>query len=189
MKPTPAQQILRKDQKTPALEPTKKIPWTINNISEEYFIIFDLLGVFLSLMGPAPTAGTAPTAKNYFLPLVVVYAKWCTVLSRSKGFRPTIAQITWSTKDSKIYSFLGSSVGGFVKEQAWIDLVGKTRHAYLSTILKAPYTAYGQSPVRTANKGAGTNFGNCGETYPFLYVLGSVHLSHAPYMTLTRLLI
>ena len=179
MKPTPEQQILRKDDKTPTLDPTKQIPWTINTISEEYFIIFDLLGVFLSLMGPAPTTGTAPTAKNYFLPLVVVYAKWSRALARSKAFAPTVVQITWSSEDSGStwYSFLGSSAAGFVKDPTWKDLVGKTRHDYLSGILSpSDWPTYGHSPARDANKDAGTNFGNCGETYPFLYILGSVDL-------------
>ena len=141
-------------------------------------------------MGPAPTSGTAPTSKNYFLPLVVVYARWCRLLAKSVGFTPTIAQITWSSKDNgkTWYSFLGSSAGGFVKEQTWKDLVGKTRHDYLNAILQSSqWPNYGQSPLKDKDDKAGTNFGNCGETYPFLYILASVDLFvSAVYAFLTK---
>jgi hypothetical protein len=197
MKPQPTQQILRKEKPPHTLEPTRKISWSGSETSEEYFIIFDLLGAFLSLMGPVPTTGTiVPTATNFFLPLAVVYGRWCGKLApenRARAqFTPTVAQITWSEEGNgkPWYFFLGTSSRGWYisdgkrpkPDKKWADLVKRTRHGYLHRILEAQhddtrYRNYGQSPSLDDDSNAGTNFGNCGETYPFLYVLASVNLS------------
>lgn len=134
-------------------------------------------------MGPAPANATP---KNYFLPLVVVYARWCSALARSASVRPTVTQITWAKNGDgqPWHFFLGSSSAGFNKSPAAYKLlVGATRHSYLHRILQAPWTAFGRSPARDAHNNAGTNFGNCAETYPFLYILGCVgiSLSNLPY--------
>ncbi|KAF9223280.1 hypothetical protein BS17DRAFT_131870 [Gyrodon lividus] len=170
----PYQQILRKLNEF-ALDPTDPIPWLRHQ--EPFFIIFDLLGVFLSLMGPAPTTGTAPTPKNYFLPLLVVYAKWCTKLAPETNQCPTVVQVTWSTDNDTLYPFLGASARGYAHgtegpPQQWTSLVQETRHGHLNGILQAPYTNFGTSPGIAEDAENGTNFGNCAETYPFLYVLG-----------------
>lgn len=132
-----------------------------------------MLGLFLSLMGPAPTNATR---KNYFLPLVVVYARWCIALSPGSGLAPTVAQITWVTKSNRQYPFLGASAKGFAPGRGpWSNLVKQKRHCVVSGLLRLPYTAYGDSPTLDLQGKPGWNMGNCGETYPFLYLLTSVN--------------
>ncbi|KAG8221348.1 hypothetical protein J3R82DRAFT_1519 [Butyriboletus roseoflavus] len=172
---SPYQQLLRT---TNAVQPTRPISW-INGKAETFFIIFDLLGIFISLMGVPPTTQTL-TETNYALPLVVLYGKWCRQLAQSVKFTPTVAQITWATsKDGKtFYPFLGTSAAGFGQKSEWKEIVRKARWTYLRAIMQSPYDEYGYSPERGPSgsppekmKQAGTNFGNCGETYPFLYIL------------------
>lgn len=175
---SPYQQLLRTAN---AVHPTRSIPWT-NGKAETFFIIFDLLGIFISLMGVPPTTQTL-TETNYALPLVVLYGKWCRQLAQSVKFTPTVAQITWATsQDGKTFHpLLGTSAGGFGIKSEWKEIVRKARWAYLGAIMKHPYNEYGYSPERGPKgsapekmKQAGTNFGNCGETYPFLYILAYV---------------
>ena len=40
----------------------------------EYWSPYDLLGLFLSFMGPAPDGATK---RNFYLPLTAVYGRWC----------------------------------------------------------------------------------------------------------------
>ncbi|KIJ59877.1 hypothetical protein HYDPIDRAFT_117970 [Hydnomerulius pinastri MD-312] len=168
----PKQQILRKLNQV-LLDPTIPILWIRKQ--QPYFIIFDLLGVFLSLMGPAPSNATA---KNYYLPLVVIYSKWCTLISPETNQSPTITQITWTKEKDQFYPFLGASSRGYAygtegPPAAWTALVQTTRHGYIkgSGVLPAKYQNFGTSPGIEQDAVNGTNFGNCAETYPFLYIL------------------
>ncbi|KAA8902915.1 hypothetical protein FN846DRAFT_954927, partial [Sphaerosporella brunnea] len=164
---TPRQQLLRQ-QGVVALSPTNAIPWVAKQ--ERYFLMFDLLGVFLSLCGPAPANATA---RNYHLPLVAVYARWCGTLAASKGKTPTVAQITWGVVGGATHSFLGASAQGYDNGGNWPNLVKQTRFNYVNGggLLHPPWGAFNDSPKIHADGAAGTHFGNCGETYPFLYIL------------------
>jgi hypothetical protein len=100
-----------------------------------YWSHYDLLGLFLSLMGPAQNGATK---KNFFVPLTAVYARWCYVIG-GKGTRttgegdtkkketvgsgfgqsPTIHQCTWreSKGEAGGYEFfIGASLAGDNKQ-------------------------------------------------------------------------
>ncbi|KAI1468604.1 uncharacterized protein F4812DRAFT_470495 [Daldinia caldariorum] len=161
---------------------------------------YDLLGLFISILGPAPkTAGK----NNYFLPLTTVYARWCSCVAghapdsrdwdpRGDGVGdwPYMFQATWKPMGDKIYFFLGSSVAG----DDWQEVtrkgqdpnltVGKWRRAvqrsrfdmfYNSLQMKLfQNTEFDSSPVQS-NKNTRSNqpYGNCGETYPFTFSIRS----------------
>ncbi|KAI7772316.1 hypothetical protein LZL87_007677 [Fusarium oxysporum] len=94
-----------------------------------YWSHYDLLGLFLSLMGPAEYNSDR---FNFFLPLTAVYARWCFTIAGNRnrkklkssqvmafkprpgyGKPPTIFQCTWITgTDSKVDFSLGASMGG-----------------------------------------------------------------------------
>lgn len=101
-------------------------------VKEPYWSHYDLLGLFLSLMGPAQPGATKLT---FFLPLTAVYARWCFIIGGKAtreevvdgekekrtvgtgvGVTPTIAQCTWrlSKGEKGGYEFcLGSSLAGY----------------------------------------------------------------------------
>jgi hypothetical protein len=75
----------------------------INDEKQCFFIIYDLMGIFLSLMGVFPTTQTL-TAKNYSLPLIALYGKWCQKLAdNASNWTPTTAQITWATSRLELW--------------------------------------------------------------------------------------
>ncbi|KAF4958795.1 hypothetical protein FGADI_2139 [Fusarium gaditjirri] len=90
---------------------------------------FDLLGLFLSLLGPAPSTANK---NNFYLPLTAVYGRWCARIAgqpdrgwkkwrpefRGEGTLPFVFQCTWhvevdhSTKQHWGRYFLGASTAG-----------------------------------------------------------------------------
>ena len=80
-----------------------------------YFDPYDLLGLFLSLLGPAPPGATG---KNFYLPLAIVLARWCSRIggswARGKGPLPFMLQCTWiESRAQRCPFFLGASLGGY----------------------------------------------------------------------------
>ncbi|KAM5519637.1 hypothetical protein FOXYSP1_18061 [Fusarium oxysporum f. sp. phaseoli] len=94
-----------------------------------YWCHYDLLGLFLPLMGPAlPNSARF----NFFLPLTAVYARWCFTIGGCRdinklhdaqvmafigktghGPPPAIFQCTWGPgQKSKVDFSLGASMGG-----------------------------------------------------------------------------
>ena len=127
------------------MEPTEPIGWTVNDIAESFFVIFDLLGAFLSIMGPAP-ANT--TLKNFFLPLTVVFAQWCIALARGVHTKPSVCPVTWTSKDGgkTQVCFLGCSLAGFnYKLSTYKTLVREACHTHLCDVLHEPWTMFGES--------------------------------------------
>jgi hypothetical protein len=64
----------------------------------DYWSPYDLLGLFLSLMGPAPNGATK---RNFYLPMTAVYGRWCRQIAGNaprNGIcdRPYMFQCTWS---------------------------------------------------------------------------------------------
>ncbi|QGI71155.1 hypothetical protein CEK26_003492 [Fusarium fujikuroi] len=104
-------------------------PPRVGNGSLPYWSHYDLLGLFLSLMGPAQ-----PNSDRFrfFLPLTAVYARWAFTIGGNRkkkslkssqvmafkprpgyGKPPTIFQCTWITgPDSYVDFSLGASMGG-----------------------------------------------------------------------------
>ncbi|OTB15547.1 hypothetical protein K445DRAFT_301010 [Daldinia sp. EC12] len=161
---------------------------------------YDLLGLFISILGPAPSTADK---NNYFLPLTAVYARWCSrVAGRATeswewnprgdgvGDWPYMFQATWKPIGKEIYFFVGSSVAG----DDWIEnvkrgedaskRVGKWRRAvqrsrfnmfHKSLQMKLfDINTFDTSPVQN-NKNTKSNqpYGNCGETYPFVFSIRS----------------
>lgn len=91
---------------------------------------YDLLGLFLSLLGPAPDGANK---NNFYLPLTAVYARWCSRIAgrpfpnwkwkipnreQGQGDFPAVFQCTWhttvneETKQRSGHYFLGASTAG-----------------------------------------------------------------------------
>ncbi|PHH92178.1 hypothetical protein CDD83_8564 [Cordyceps sp. RAO-2017] len=160
---------------------------------QSYWSAADLLGLFLSAMGPAPEGATL---KNFYLPLLALYGRWCHRIAGNRGVdgewqggagdQPFVFQGTWNL-DSRTFG-LGASLAGYIFEPrddvgdwdevlmgARFDLVGNFHN-----IKDERPTFAGVSFKWAAKKSIslvkdpinGTRFGNCGETYPFLSLLG-----------------
>lgn len=133
------------------IAPSKKYTWGDAPTEKEFIIIFDLLGIFLSLMGAPSTDAKQLTAKNYSLPLVFLYGNWCYELAAGDDFQPSVVQITWGTSadEKTLYPFLGASCAGvaFTKTNSWRDKAQDKRWKYINTILRRLVVTY---PLSTA---------------------------------------
>lgn len=155
---------------------------------------YDLLGLFLSLLGPAPEAADK---NNYFLPLTAVYARWCsriagTVDPADFDWKPTepgvgdwpfMFQCTWnliedkSTKQRSKWFFLGASTAGdkFDPNEvgAWRHEVQRERFDMLfgcqrTGMVQSDDFSAKRAPSQVNPNGTQVPFGNCAETYPFV---------------------
>ncbi|KAI0536515.1 hypothetical protein GGR58DRAFT_475017 [Xylaria digitata] len=154
-------------------------------ISVEWWNPYDLLGLFLSILGPAPPGADK---LNYFLPLTALYAQWCSRIAGKDepgkvgvGFLPAVYQATWKRRDpvpnDKFDYFLGSSVAGDNWEAnqvgQWRLRVQQARfnmfHSSLRIKLFEKADFDEQSSPEQKNRPNGQPFGNCAETYPFIF--------------------
>ena len=76
---------------------------------------YDLLGPFLSFMGPAPNGATK---RNFYLPMTAVYGRWCRQIAGHPGGGvgdlPYMFQCTWCIRSGQpTRFFLGSSLAGY----------------------------------------------------------------------------
>ena len=151
--------------------------------NRDYWSPYDLLGLFLSLMGSAPAGATK---RNFYLPLTAVYGRWCRQIAGSLPHNgicdiPFMFQCTWcipsGNSGQPTRFFLGSSLAGYdwrpeltgtwelVLKRARFDLVD-------GGLLRQAGYDFDNSPVIDQSMtGDGTRFGNCAETYPFLDLL------------------
>ncbi|KAI0118164.1 hypothetical protein GGR51DRAFT_572175 [Nemania sp. FL0031] len=160
-------------------------------ITVDWWNPYDLLGFFLGVLGPADIGATK---RNYFLPLCAVYAQWCSRLAGhtdddwgwgkpwvGAGVWPFMFNITWRPDGNPVtaqYFFLGSSTAGdewqdWVVGQ-WRPRVQRHRFNTLHGGLKLkPFQQDSfdkkNSPVQAKSRGAGQPYGNCAETYPFIF--------------------
>ncbi|KAI1171803.1 hypothetical protein F4777DRAFT_31352 [Nemania sp. FL0916] len=166
-------------------------------IAVGWFNPYDLLGLFLSVLGPAAVGATK---KTFFLPLCAVYARWCSRIAghaddewewdppgAGEGIWPRMFNITWrpeGTPETGIHFFLGSSTAGdkwdMEETGQWKRRVQRQRFDVLHSALQLkPFNADSfdkrKSPVQDRFKGGGWAYGNCAETYPFIFsVRGTV---------------
>lgn len=131
---------------------------------------YDLLGLFLSSLGPAPIGATSA---NFYLPLTAVYGRWCAQIAGSPlggvGYLPAVFQCTWRIADCIAPQFfLGSSIAGYTDlgTGTWPQVVRKGRFDLLF-----PNGNFDQSPSRTLHGDAGSRYGSCAETHPFLELM------------------
>ncbi|PHH66827.1 hypothetical protein CDD81_5959 [Ophiocordyceps australis] len=152
---------------------------------------YDLLGHFLSLLGPAPQTANRNT---FFLPLTAVYARWCTCIAGHKppefawsdaarngaGDWPFMYQCTWRSDGDKTnprkWFFLGASNAGdewdFAKVGKWKYRVQRQRFNMMMANLRMtllPPTAFANDTAPEQNGGSNARWANCAETYPFVF--------------------
>ena len=140
-----------------------------------YWSPYDLLGLFLSFIGPAPDGATK---RNFYLPMTAVYGRWCRRIAGRDcggiGDLPHMFQCTWRTGSPTWFS-LGSSLAGYNWKPdltgTWQTVLGRARYALVDPVplLQHGYN-FNNSPMIEAH-GDGAKFGNCAETYPFADLL------------------
>ncbi|KAF5639337.1 hypothetical protein F52700_4189 [Fusarium sp. NRRL 52700] len=139
----------------------RQVTKTFKGPAPDWWCPYDLLGLFLSLLGPAPAAADK---YNFYLPLTGVYGRWCARIAgkperswkwkpdaKGEGTLPYVFQCTWSlevddkTKQHWARYFLGASTAGDRWENkiteknpksptytgAWRDRVGEERFKML----------------------------------------------------------
>ena len=142
-----------------------------------YWSPYDLLGLFLSYIGPAPDHATK---RNFFLPLTAVYGRWCRQIAGRRpgggvGDLPYMFQCTWRT-GPPTWFFLGATLAGYEWTPkltgTWKRVLSRARFALVDSLplLQLGYN-FDNSPEIAWNEGHGTRFGNCAETYPFADLL------------------
>jgi hypothetical protein len=140
---------------------------------------YDLLGLFLSSIGPAPHAAEK---KQFFLPLTVVYGRWCAAIAPVVLIEtgelymgsPAMFQCTWRLIDEKPGPFfLGAAVGGvrIVADSPWERVFKYERFKLCGapdpwTFDTSPKQGKVVTPLNLAQR-----FGNCAETYPYIMLL------------------
>ncbi|KNG91078.1 hypothetical protein ANOM_000744 [Aspergillus nomiae NRRL 13137] len=108
----------------------------------EYWALPDLLGLFLSSLGPAPIGATK---RNFYLPVTAVYGQWCTKLLT--GVMPRVYQCSWT--DTREFS-LGASRGGFAVQDdigSWLAVLDRARYG----IIRSPALQITWSQTWTPN--------------------------------------
>lgn len=157
-----------------------------------WFNPYDLLGLFLSLLGPTSEAADQ---ENYFLPLTAVYARWCTRIAGNKPGRwkwkptdpgvgdwPFMFQCTWnliedSNKKRSHWFFLGASTAGDKFDAnavgGWRREVQRERFGMLFGCQRQPLVQRmdfeeNKAPSQLMPGGSQVPYGNCAETYPFV---------------------
>lgn len=134
-----------------------------------YWGLFDMLGLFLSIVGVAPSRATK---RNFYLPLTAMYAKWCSALAASV---PTMYNCTWiASGTGKGTLFLGASLKGFRSYHSitgpWNKVIWEGRFSLINdaammesgnTMTNCPKQRENITLIR---------FGNCAETYPFVHI-------------------
>lgn len=144
-----------------------------------YWSPYDLLGLFLSSMAPS-----GANKWNFYLPMTAVYGRWCRLVAGRRpgggvGDHPYMFQCTWCEKNGEFARFsLGASLAGYDwrlnKTGTWEMVLKRERFNLLEGAVGVPMQAseydFDKSPMREPerNGDAGTRFGNCAETYPFL---------------------
>lgn len=168
--------------------------------SNIYWNPYDLLGGFLSVLGPAPQAANK---NNFFLPLASVYARWCSKIAghaprvwngpaqNGAGNWPFMFQCTWYDDPAvkpKKWFFLGASIGGDEWKEANVGQFKDTvqRHRFDMLLRKSQTKLVLQkhwdkklAPEQVIGGGNHTPYGSCAEGYPFVEMMSRLARSFA----------
>ncbi|KAL8372585.1 hypothetical protein RB595_002094 [Gaeumannomyces hyphopodioides] len=141
---------------------------------------YDMLGLFLGLLGPANPGQV--NKYNFYLPLAAMYAQWCSELGTVAWpgdilALPTMFQCTWDVKSG--WYRLGASLGGHFADRGgdnatgtWLEVIRDARHAVLTQHRNNRIhfnVERGTELLEEGKKeGEETPWGNCAETYPFI---------------------
>lgn len=146
-----------------------------------YWALTDLVGLFLTKLGPAPAWAQE---RNFYLPLTAVYVRWVRCLIDDVPFQPPSKfQCTWIRPDP-------ATTGGFDEFSLGASFGGNERNsspAFRTNLQRARFDlldrdpfirrATWQVPGRARPERWGFNcktpngawrFGNCAETYPLI---------------------
>ena len=136
-----------------------------------YWSIHDLLGLFLSSLGPAPDGATKRT---FFMPLTAMYGRWCRqIATRSQS--PYMLQCTWNNQSSTF--FLGANLSGYFSNDettgTWLYALSRARFNLVDgNLLKLAGWSHDNCPVFGQQKDRWKQaFGNCAECYPLLNMM------------------
>ncbi|RMZ86607.1 hypothetical protein DV736_g6167, partial [Chaetothyriales sp. CBS 134916] len=120
--------------------------------------IFDYLAWVLSILGSADKADSGRSASNYYLPVLALFSRWCTVISALiKSDALPMVHISWW--DTKV--LFGATLGAFVAKETKAALIS-ARQGVLTD------NGYHQPPKGVSSRGDGQNFGACAETNLFI---------------------
>lgn len=138
---------------------------------------YDMLGLFLGLLGPAKASQA--NKYNLYLPLLAMYAQWCSELGTvvwpdGMSAMPTMFQCTWDVASG--WYRLGASLGG---ERAarrdtgtWLEQIRNARFNVLTQSRKnrVAFKVVRGKEIRDKDREDvdPPPWGNCAETYPFI---------------------
>ena len=137
-----------------------------------YSGIFDLLGLFLSSISRAPNRATT---RNFYLPILAMYAKWAAELNEPG---PKMFNCTWIKEGpGKGTFFLGASLAGYLggrgsnQTGTWAEVVKGARWALINdpVVQMSGFSMYDSPAFRL--RGARKWFGSCAEVYPLVNLL------------------
>lgn len=140
--------------------------------------IYDLLGYIMSVTFKNCPATSTSTARNYYMPLLSLYAKWCRILSPTNDDlkKNKMVHITWFKDTEQPYRILlGSTVGQTDLGAAGIatDNAADSRDLAKQKVIKNDrrnfLTEAGFDAPLSNSKKILTNFGSCAETFFFVY--------------------
>jgi hypothetical protein len=137
-----------------------------------YSGIFDLPGLFLSSISRAPNRATT---RNFYLPILAMYAKWAAKLNEPG---PRMFNCTWIKEGpGKGSFFLGASLAGYLGGRGsnqtgkWAEVVKGARWAIINdpTVQMSGFSMYDSPAFRLT--GDRKWFGSCAEVYPVVIIL------------------
>ncbi|KGO70464.1 hypothetical protein PITC_014740 [Penicillium italicum] len=135
-----------------------------------YWSLFDLLGRFLSLTGPAPQGATQD---NFYLPLTLMYTNWSQKMAPRA---PWVYSCVWAEEEDKQSRFhMGASLGGYRipdgEPNGWCRALQRARFDVLhDERIQTAGIRFEDTPL-TGRTGNPIPFGNCAETYPLVNIL------------------
>jgi hypothetical protein len=138
----------------------QRLEFNYNGIPIRSTTLYDTLGYVLSVTGTLPANITSNPVRDYYLPLVSLYANWCTkIAAYVRDNRGTfLYHIAWFTSTARPATevLLGSTIGS---NESFRTSIKETR---ADTLKSLGYT----EPPPIDNK---QNFGGCAETSFFMY--------------------
>lgn len=142
----------------------KKQHWAV-----PYWNNYDLLGLFLSSLGPAPANATK---ESFYLPLVCMYGRWCAQIGSKTPFMYSCCFRSRGERDF----FLGASLEGYAWDYEltgrWKPMLQMARFSLVNTErFRLTNWSFDVSPKRQTDPVRGARFGNCAETLPFIHLL------------------
>lgn len=84
----------------------RELTLRIEGVSLPVNTLFDILGWVMSILGLALPNATS-TSRNYYMPLLSLYSRWCRVISQSRANE--MVHIAWYTNSPRIV--FGSTIG------------------------------------------------------------------------------